>query len=107
MWGLFGASTPPTFTEDKSQFLDFFPNTCAECRQQSNNLFTCLSSKSAQYLKSTDLNEKKEAANLMKAECQKELESYNECMLLYFQKKKTDTKYRAFRVSKDVYLKIR
>lgn len=104
MWGLFGwfggaASAPPKFEEDKTQFLDFFPNTCAECRQQSTTLFQCLSTKSLDHLKSEDPIEKKEAANLMKTECQNELVAYNECMLLYFHKKNKDTKYKAFRVS--------
>jgi hypothetical protein len=98
-WGFFfGKPAPPTFTEDKTQFLDFFPNTCADCRNQSTALFNCLSAKSAEHLKSTDLTERKEAGNLMKAECQNELIAYNECMLLYFHNKKSDTKYKAFRV---------
>eukprot|EP00349_Pseudokeronopsis_sp_Brazil_P009405 CAMPEP_0202975268 /NCGR_PEP_ID=MMETSP1396-20130829/67624_1 /ASSEMBLY_ACC=CAM_ASM_000872 /TAXON_ID= /ORGANISM="Pseudokeronopsis sp., Strain Brazil" /LENGTH=52 /DNA_ID=CAMNT_0049710559 /DNA_START=16 /DNA_END=170 /DNA_ORIENTATION=+ len=52
MWSFFG-SEKPQFTEDKTKFLDFFPNTCAKCRTQSDALFECLSSKSAEHLKSS------------------------------------------------------
>jgi Na+-translocating ferredoxin:NAD+ oxidoreductase RnfC subunit len=101
MWGLFGSSSTPTFSEDKTQFLDFFPTTCAQCRQPSKVLFDCLSSKSLNHLKSEDTVEKKEAASLMKAECQTELIAYNECMLSYYSKKNADAKFKAFRVQEE------
>lgn len=95
LWG----APAPSFQEDTSKFLEFFPTTCPDCRPKSDALFKCLSDSTAASLKAEDLAVRAAASVKMREDCEKELRMYNECMLTYFQKKKADSKIKAFRVS--------
>jgi hypothetical protein len=104
IWTWFGYSAPaPTFTEDTTKFLDFYPTTCATCKPLTEKLFQCLSEKSAGYLKSTNEEERIRASEIAASDCKDDLVAYNVCMLTHFQKKGKTITYKAFRVSFKFY----